>query len=166
ANWLNDPDRYGIKPQGFLRQLNGTPLPSIHPPPKHLKHHNFYELTLGTLHDRITLSRLLGINGESLDLAVQDGVLKFFDQPTNGRCWSVVDKNHFVRQDRRLDGLSFVFPDGTTAKARTIGTPFWPIGIPRANEFIILCEGSSDFLAAYSLTYDESMECVLPPLPC
>jgi hypothetical protein len=98
ANWLNDPERYGRKPQGFLRQLNGESSPTLLPPsrqiPSRLKHYNFYELTRGIIHDRTTLGRLLGVNGESLDHAVRDGVLKFFTQPTNGRCWSVVDKDH------------------------------------------------------------------------
>jgi hypothetical protein len=63
-----------------------------------------------------------------------------------------------------LDGLPFVFLDGATAKARTIGTPSWPIGIPTDKEFIILCEGSSDFLAAYSLAHTESVEAWVAPV--
>jgi hypothetical protein len=70
----------------------------------------------------------------------------------------VVDKNHYVRQDRRLDGKPFIFQDNSTAKARTVGTPSWPVGIPTAKEVIMLREGSSDFLAAYSLAYSEDLE--------
>jgi hypothetical protein len=104
----------------------------------------------------------MGIGG--LLLAEEEGALRFFNHPGNGRCWSIMDRKHFVRQDRRLDGLPFVFLDGTTAKARTIGTPSWPIGIPTAKEFIILCEGSSDFLAAYSLAHTESAEAWAAPV--
>jgi hypothetical protein len=172
ANWLNNPERYGIKPQGFLRQLNGGShlLPSLTIRPRYkqkpliLRHYNFRDLTTGTIHDYSVLSWLLGTNGESLDLAVRDGVLKFFDHATNGRCWSVVDKNNYVRQDRRLDGKPFVFQDNSTAKARTIGAPSWPVGIPTPREVILLCEGSSDFLAAYSLAYAEDLENIAAPV--
>jgi hypothetical protein len=99
-----------------------------------------------------------------LDLAVRDGVLKFFDQPTNGRYWSVVDKNHYVRQDRRLDGRPFTFQDNSTAKARTIGAPSWPVRFPTPWEVIILTEGSSDFLAAYSLAHDEDLANIATPV--
>jgi hypothetical protein len=172
VNWLNDPERYGIKPQGFLRQLNGeirmpSPLTThlrSQQRLRRLKHHNFCDLTVGTIRDRVTLARLLGVNGESLDHAAQDRVLKFFDHPANGRCWSVVDKNNYVRQDRRLDGKPFIFQDNSTGKSRTIGTPSWPVGIPTAKEVIMLAEGSSDFLAAYSLAYSEDLENVAAPV--
>ncbi|MDR2432182.1 MAG: hypothetical protein LBD34_00270 [Puniceicoccales bacterium] len=172
ANWLNNPERYGIKPQGFIRQLNGESSMSLLLPahlrsqrkPLRLKHHNFYDLTGGIIHDRTTLARLLGVNGESLDHAVGDGVLKFFDQQTNGRCWSVVDKDHYVRQDRRLDGKPFIFQDQSMAKARTMGSPSWPVGIPTPKEVIMLAEGSSDFLAAYSLAYSEDLGNIAAPV--
>ncbi|MDR2628911.1 MAG: hypothetical protein LBC30_02905, partial [Puniceicoccales bacterium] len=63
-----------------------------------------------------------------------------------------------------LDGQPFVFQDNSTAKARTIGTPSWPVGIPTAKEVILLCEDSSDFLAAYSLTYAEDLENLAAPV--
>jgi hypothetical protein len=106
----------------------------------------------------------LGVNGEGIDLAVRDGVLKFFSHPENGRRWSVVDKDHYVRQDRRMDGKPFIFQDKSTAKARTIGTPSWPVGIPTPKEVIMLTEGSSGFLAAYSLAYGEDLENVATPV--
>jgi hypothetical protein len=168
ANWLNDPERYGIKPQGFTRQLNGSLSHTICP--RHrgkssgLKHHNFHDLTTGTIHDRSVLSRSLGVNGEGFELAVRDGVLKFLNQPANGRCWTVVDKAHYVRQDRRLDGKPFIFQDNSTAKARTMGMPSWPVGMPTAKEVILLTEGSSDFLAAYSLAYGEDLENIAAPV--
>jgi hypothetical protein len=172
AKWLNNPERYGINPQGFLRHVNGESSPSwsltVHPRSQQrllrLRHYNFFKLATGIVHGRVTLARMLGVNGESLDLAVRDGVLKFFDYPTNGRCWSVVDKDHYVRQDRRLDGKPFVFQDNSTGKTRTIGTPPWPVGTPTAKEVIMLTEGSSDFLAAYSLAYGEDLENVATPV--
>jgi hypothetical protein len=170
ANWLNNPERYGIKPQGFIRQLNGVRSPTICPrfqrKSSGLKHHNFYDLTEGTIHDRVTISRLLGVNGEGLELAVKDGVLKFSNNPVNGRCWTVVDRNNYVRQDRRMDGKPFIFQDNSTAKARTIGMPSWPVGIPTPKEVevVMLTEGSSDFLAAYSLAYSEDLENTATPV--
>jgi hypothetical protein len=172
ANWLNNPDRYGIKPQAFLRQVDGSEcLPkafTIKPQSQmkflSLKHHNFFDLMVGVGCDRVALGRLLGVNVQGLGLASEDGVLKFFSQQTNGRCWSVVDKNHYVRQDRRIDGKPFVLRDESTTKARTVGTPSWPIGIPTAKEVILLTEGSSDFLAAYSLAYAEELENVVTPV--
>jgi hypothetical protein len=92
----------------------------------------------------------LEIEVSGLKLAHEDGILKFFDHHANGRCWTVVDKNHYVRQDRRLDGKPFIFKDGSTAKGRTIGSPSWLIGIPTDKPIIMLVEGSSDILAAYT----------------
>jgi hypothetical protein len=117
-----------------------------------------------------TLARLLDIGTEGLRRASGEGVLWFFDHPTNGRCWSVLDVSiehsdsnlcssgnasrrgpSWVRQDRRLDGKPFVFVDGSTAKGRTVGSPSYPVASFPLRDFVILCEGSSDFLAAHYL---------------
>jgi hypothetical protein len=172
SNWLNNPDHYGIKSQSFIYQVNGieyspkwiTIFPWKQQKILQLKRHDFFDLTGGTCYDHAALSRLLGVNRDSLELASADGVLKFFDNPTNGRCWSVVDRIRYVRQDRRLDGKPFVLRDESTAKARTLGIPSWPIGIPTDKNVILLCEGSSDFLAAYSLIHAENMESTVCPV--
>ncbi|MDR2779084.1 MAG: hypothetical protein LBB16_02235, partial [Puniceicoccales bacterium] len=106
ANWLNVPERYGIKPQGFLRQLNGESSPTLLPPshlrprqnPSRLKHHNFCDLTTGITHDRVTLARLLGVNGKSLDHAVRDvqPVRRFF-----ARC-SEISTPHLAQQVQQI----------------------------------------------------------------
>jgi hypothetical protein len=122
------------------------------------KYHPFNDLQKGNSCDILQLSRTLEIEVNGLKLAHEDGILKFFDHPVNGRCWTVVDKNHYVRQDRRLDGKPFIFKDGSTGKGPTIGSPSWPIGIPTDKPLIMLVEGSSDILAAYSIISKDSME--------
>jgi hypothetical protein len=131
---------------------------------KKLKRHPFNDLQKGNNRDILQLSRTLEIEVNGLRLAHEDGILKFFDHPANGRCWTVVDKNHYVRQDRRLDGKPFIFKDGSTAKGRTIGSPSWPIGIPTDKPIIMLVEGSSDILAAYSIISKDGMEKRVSPV--
>ncbi|MDR1457444.1 MAG: hypothetical protein LBI47_01160, partial [Puniceicoccales bacterium] len=131
---------------------------------KKLKRHPFNDLQKGNNCDILQLSRTLEIEVNGLRLAHEDGILKFFDHPANGRCWTVVDKNHYVRQDRRLDGKPFIFKDGSTAKGRTIGSPSWPIGIPTDKPIIMLVEGSSDILAAYSIISGDGMEKRVSPV--
>jgi hypothetical protein len=107
-------------------------------------------LVRGTRRDVRTLAELLVVGTEALEIAMDDGVLRFFDHPANGRCWSVLDASFatvglsclcssgtaqrrgpsFVRQDRRLDGKPFVFSDGSTGKGRTVGSPSYPVGRP------------------------------------
>jgi hypothetical protein len=97
-------------------------------------------------------------------LAKGDDILKFFNHPVNGRCWSIVHGENFVLQDRRLDGKPFIFQDNATAKARTLGFPGCPIGIPTDKPVIALVEGSSDILAAYSLIFAEGVETMVTPV--
>jgi hypothetical protein len=104
----------------------------------------------------------IGANG--LWLASKDGILRFFNHPTNGRCWCVVDKKSRVRQDRRLDGEKFILKDGSTAKSRTLGSPSYPIGLPTDKPIIGIVEGSSDILAAYELIYAEGLEEEVAPV--
>lgn len=122
------------------------------------------DLTNGTRNDFHVLSRHYEISTESLLLARIDQVLYFFNHPTNGRCWCVTDPERHVRQDRRLDGKPFIFADGSTAKARTIGDPSYPIGYTFGKPNIILCEGSSDLLAAYQLVCSEKFGSLFAPV--
>jgi hypothetical protein len=46
------------------------------------------DLVPGTCRDIRRLAALLGVGEEALEMATEDGVLRFFDHPTNGRCWS------------------------------------------------------------------------------
>jgi hypothetical protein len=128
------------------------------------KANDFGDLCDGEDSDLCELAKLLLLNGDALPLAAKDGVLKFFDHRANGRCWSIVDKQHFVRQDRRLDGRPFILSDGGEAKSRTIGSPKIPIGLPTERQIIALVEGSSDFLAAYSLIYAEELDGEIAPV--
>ncbi|MDR2341330.1 MAG: hypothetical protein LBD72_03320 [Puniceicoccales bacterium] len=137
--------------------------------PKHKKEKSIrvydYDLRFGeTDGDYRALARYYGICEESLRLAKADQILHFFDHPTNGRCWSVTDTGLCVRQDRRLDGKPFVFAGGSTAKARTLGDPSYPVGQTLGKDNIILCEGSTDLLAAYHLVYLENLEAAFAPV--
>jgi hypothetical protein len=124
----------------------------------------FRGLQSGTSDDIKRLSNLMEIGEEGLHLASKDGILKFINHPTNGRCWCVVDKKNRVRQDRRLDGERFILKDGSTAKSRTLGSPSYPIGLPTEKPIICLVEGSSDILAAYGLIYAEGIEEEVSPV--
>lgn len=117
----------------------------------------------GTAEDYRKLARLYGFDEESLHLARLHAVLYFFDHPVNGRCWSVADERRHVRQDRRLDGKPFILKDGLTVKARTVGDPSWPVSSFTAAMNIILCEGSTDLLAAYHLTWAEDLDFSFSP---
>jgi hypothetical protein len=125
---------------------------------------SFRDLQSGTSDDIKRLSNLMEIGEEGLHLASKDGILKFFNHPTNGRCWCVVDKRSHVRQDRKLDGERFILKDGSTAKSRTLGSPSYPIGLPTDKPIIGIVEGSSDILAAYGLIYAEGMEEEVSPV--
>jgi DNA primase len=69
-----------------------------------------------------------------------------------------------VRQDRRIDGQPFILKDKRAVKARTIGSPLWPIGVPTDKPVLTITEGSSDFLAAYSLICAEGVEKYVAPV--
>jgi hypothetical protein len=161
AEWLSNPERYKMSQRSLVRREYGY---MARFQKNKLLGHEFKDLTVGTPQDHAILANVLGINPDGLLLAERDGVLKFFDHPMNGRCWSVVDKHGYVRQDRRLDGKPFVLKDKKSAKARTIGSPTWPIGVPTDKQVILLSEGSSDFLAAYSLIYTEDLENKVTPV--
>jgi hypothetical protein len=138
----------------------------------------------GTPKDFSNLAELLGVSISAIRSVSDDGTLQFFDHPVNGRCWSVLDATwesdatgrrcssgnaHFrkpsrVRQDRRLDGNPFVFSNGSQAKGRTIGSPTFPVARFPLNSHAILCEGSSDFLAAYHLIHVESLPHAFSPV--
>jgi hypothetical protein len=128
------------------------------------KYHSFRDLQEGHPSDFLKLAKTMEVSVDGLLLAEEDGELRFFNHLANGRCWSVVDKNHYVRQDRRLDGLPFVLSDASVTKARTLGFPGCPVGIPTDKPVIMLVEGSSDILAAYSLTYAEGVETMVSPV--
>jgi hypothetical protein len=129
-----------------------------------LKPCSFKYLQSGSAEDRSTLAGLLGVSDRGLAQADTDGVLKFFDHPTNGRCWVVADRGSYVRQDRRLDGRPFLLKNDAPVKARTIGSPGWPIGVPTDKRVLAIVEGSSDFLAAYSIICADELEKHVTPV--
>jgi hypothetical protein len=141
------------------------------------------DLEKGTTKDFSKLAGLLGVSIPAIRSASDDGTLRFFDHPVNGRCWSVLDapwesdatgrcssgnarsrKPSRVRQDRRLDGSPFVFSNGSHAKGRTVGSPVFPVARFPLNLHAILCEGSSDFLAAYHLIHVENLPHTFSPV--
>jgi hypothetical protein len=143
ANWLSNPDRYGLNTHDFWRKHDSTKFSDRYS--YALKPCRADNLQSGNTSDHIALSNLLEISTDGILLAEYDGVLRFFDHPNNGRCWCVVDRRNYVRQDRRLDGKPFLLRNNSQIKARTIGTSMWPIGLPTDKRIIALVEGSSDF---------------------
>jgi hypothetical protein len=141
------------------------------------------DLSCGTRTDFSHLVALLGIDVHAVEMASSDGTLRFFDHPANGRCWSVLDatfcradpnlcasgtahirKPSLVRQDRRLDGKPFVFQDESVGKGRTVGSAGRPVARFPLRPYVVLCEGSSDFLAAHHLILVESLEDLFSPV--
>jgi hypothetical protein len=134
-------------------------------------------LKTGTAKDLRQLSELLQCSLAGVQLASDSFTLRFFDHPTNGRCWSELpvfstpaydvrfSSGCFsqltcgaVRQDRRLDGKPFALADGAECKARTVGSPAYPVGYFPLRTNVVLCEGSSDFIAAHALIAAENLE--------
>jgi hypothetical protein len=139
------------------------------------------DLEHGSARDCRLLAEMLGLSVEGVERARDDGVLSFCDQGENGRCWTVRDAAFVygngetsaymtrpapsrVRQDRRLDGKPFVFKNGNEAKGRTLGRPTFPVCCSPIRPNAILCEGSSDFLAAYHLIAVEDMAHFITPV--
>jgi hypothetical protein len=161
AEWLGNPERYGININSFLRMQESE---KYRIERKELEVCRCGDLRSGNKEERAALSALLGVNIHGILQAELDGVLKFSDHALNGRCWVVVDRGAHVRQDRRLDGRQFLLKNNTSVKARTIGSPKWPVGTPTDRQILTIVEGSSDFLAAYSLICDESLEEYVAPV--
>lgn len=135
------------------------PVPSPKPP-EILPKHEWSDLERGTPRDLICLSRLREIGLGGLEMAGERGILHFFDNSINGRCWSLTDSRRHVRQDRRLDGLPFRLTDDRLAKSRTLGKPAWPVGAADLGEAanVLFCEGGPDLLSAWHLIYCEDRE--------
>jgi hypothetical protein len=161
ANWLSNPEQGKTEPCSLARREYGYILEFKQ---NKLEQHDFKDLVADTKRDRELLADVLGINVDGLLPAEQDIVLKFFDHLVNGRCSSVMDRQNYVRQDRRMDGKQFILRDGRTAKARTIGWPPWPVGIRTDKPAIIIIERSSDFLVAYLLMCAKEMEEYIAPV--
>jgi 5S rRNA maturation endonuclease (ribonuclease M5) len=124
---------------------------------------NCCDVFSGTGENCRMLARLYGLDKESLHMASTDEILYFFYKSPNGLCWSVIDPGKHVRQDRRLDGRPFILKGGATAKMRTVGNPSWPVGNGPGKMNVILCEGSSDLLAAYQLVHVENLQNIFAP---
>ncbi|MDR2577178.1 MAG: toprim domain-containing protein [Puniceicoccales bacterium] len=131
------------------------------------------DLEKGTKADIAKLSTLLRCSLDGVQYASEQDVLYFFSNFENGRCWTVMpvfseklDGNAYswpsrpgcVRQDRRLDGEPFRLRDWTECKARTVGSPKFPVAHFPLKKNVLLCEGSSDFIAAHSLICAEDMQ--------
>jgi hypothetical protein len=135
------------------------------------------DLRIGSKEEIRHLARQLCVSSRGISFAQLQGSLRFFDDLNNGCCWSITNcveyayagtqeryNRCYVRQDRRIDGSLFVLSDGSRVKARTIGCPKIPIGLPTFKGAIALCEGSSDFLAAFHLIDVEEMISSIAPV--
>lgn len=128
------------------------------------KEHFSIETNTDEIDDVTLLANDLNISEEALDLAIRDNYLRFYTK-NEIRYWAISEEGPFsVTQERRLDGQMIKFKDGTTAKCRTIGRASYPIGLKNLKSNIILCEGSTDFLAAYQLIWAENLENYFSPV--
>lgn len=105
----------------------------------------------------VILKKLRGFDIESLKYVYDKGFFGFFER--NGiTYWIVKDKKGEVAQKRRLDGKSII-ANGNEVKAFTLknSTCSVPIGFNeeeiKNKTHIVLCEGSTDYLAAFHFIY-------------
>jgi|GEM_PF-1610147 len=113
--------------------------------------------------DVAQLANRLNVSEEAISLAIKDNYLKFYSK-RGIRYWAISEGRLNVTQERRLDGQMIEFENGTTAKCRTFGSPSCPIGLKNLKDNIILCEGGTDFLAAYQLILAENLEKCFSPV--
>lgn len=84
--------------------------------------------------------------------------------------WAITDRSRWSCQYRRLDGKPFEIRGGEVKAITAKGSwASWPIGITDAAERkgirrVILCEGSTDFLAGFSLIWDERADESVQPV--
>ena len=131
------------------------------------------DLARGTPAELRQLANLLRCSLDGVQLASDQDVLCFFHTALNGGCWTVLpvfsekcngdsyswpSRPGCVRQDRRLDGKPFLLGNGTSCKARTIGSPTYPVAHFPLKPNVLLCEGSSDFIAAHCLICWEELQ--------
>jgi len=83
--------------------------------------------------------------------------------------WAITDKTRWCCQYRRLDGRPFEIRGGEAKTITAKGSwASWPVGIAEAADRgvrrAILCEGSTDLLAAFSLVWEERAEETVQPV--
>jgi len=117
--------------------------------------------------ERIASDR--GIRPGACELARLLGFLRVTDW--NGlSVWAITDPTGWSIQYRRIDGNPFTIRGGEVKAITGKGSwGRWPIGIKTAAERktvsrAILCEGSTDFLAGFSLIWDEKAEETVQPV--
>lgn len=125
-------------------------------------------LRRGTRHQIDELSQRLELGDVGLNLAARDGVLRFYTDFSGNLRWAVlgiVDGKVYVTQERRVDGQPIALKDGTEVKCRTIGKASIPISPPSGlAKNVILCEGATDLLAAYQLSWCEGVTEIFSPV--
>jgi len=156
-------ERYGIT------MPLGGPTPTARPapiprrePPKTMAAPKLPTMESGSREDVRRLSELRNLSPAALDLAIERGLLWFYDS-SEGRAWLITDSARRNAQARRLDGQPW---EWNSKKAWTLGgsQASWPIGLPESEPFpaIALCEGGPDFLAAFHHALASNAENVAP----
>lgn len=109
------------------------------------------------------LSAQRGFNIEALRIAFERGCFGFC-RYYNQDVWIVTDKSRFGAQVRRLDGN--VWNNGSKAITLKGTNSSYPTGIAVAYKYkyICVCEGSSDFLAAFHFAYINDVEHLVAPV--
>jgi hypothetical protein len=83
--------------------------------------------------------------------------------------WTVTDRTRWAAQYRRLDGQPFEIRGAEVKTITARGSwASWPIGITEAAERgvrrVVVCEGGTDLLAAFSLIWEEKAEEKVQPV--
>lgn len=120
------------------------------------------DLSVGTEEDRRQLAQLRNLNIESVQIAVERGLLRFGTYK-GARCWFIMDGTMVNVQARQLDGNMF-----GDLKALTLrhSKASWPIGVKAVlpHQSIALVEGGPDLLAALSLARAEKLDHLVAPV--
>lgn len=116
-----------------------------------------------------TIAAQRGILPGACELARLFGFLRVTDW--NGfPVWAITDTAGWSCQYRRIDGQPFEIRGASVKTITAKGSwATWPIGLTDAAmrdrvKRLILCEGSTDFLAAFSLIWEEKAEDAVQPV--
>jgi hypothetical protein len=147
----------GMSKSDALRELRKASLGRVAPPP--LKHQMGVEDKIkkprdigdfGDAKDIAALSKLRGIPADALNLAIERGILRFWNR-ISGRTWLVRDFEGLaisvrpLKESRWKNGLKVEFERDSQAD-HMIGRSH----VPEA-ELVFVCEGGPDLLAAHAV---------------
>ncbi len=110
------------------------------------------------------IASLRGLTDDGVRSAVRNGLLYCANSQYEGRSWIITDLSRRNAQGRLLSGQPW--KAGMKAKTLPGAEASWPIGLPidPAIQFVALCEGGPDLLAAYDMAWRLGVGDILAPV--